>query len=64
MRQWVFHIDTFRHAIWTKLDINNHTNWDRDVTTTQQRSLNIPYESFSFFGFVNDTGFRTTAPDS
>ena len=26
MHQCVFHIDKFRHAIWTKLDINNHTN--------------------------------------
>ena len=66
MRQWVFHIDTFRHAIWTKLDINNHTNEtdikDRDVTTTQQRPLNTACESFRIFGLVDDTGFRITAP--
>ena len=48
------------------MDINNDTNdvdnEDRDVSTTQQRSLNILYESFRIFGFVDDTGFRATAP--
>ena len=33
-----------------------------DETQNQYFYLDIPFESFRIFGFLDDTGFRTTAP--
>ena len=65
MRMWVNYIPMFRHAIWSKLrqgatveeiEFNEDvSNWNRYVF------LDIPFESFCIFGFIDDTGFRTTA---
>ena len=66
MRQLVAHTDSFRHAIWSKLEISNNENEngnrDDNVNNTMPSTPHIPLESFRIFGFVDDTGFRTNAP--
>ena len=66
MRQWISHTDSFRHAIWSKLDIANSENEDDNhninMNNTAPTTIHIPIESFRIFGFVNDNGFRTNAP--
>ena len=64
MQMWVNYIPMLRHAIWSKLrqgatveeiEFNEDvSNWNRYVF------LDIPFESFRIFGFMDDTGFRTT----
>ena len=65
MRQWISNIDSFRHAIWQKIvrggtiesSIKNNQRVEPFV------ELEIPLDSFRIFGFLDDTGFRTSAPD-
>ena len=60
MLQWLDYIDDFRFAIWQKImqggTIESSNNKETLVT------LDIPMDSFRVFGFLDDTGFRTTAP--
>ena len=60
------HSDSFRLVIWSKLDISNNENEngnrDDNVNNTAPSTLYFPLESFSVFGFVDNTGFRTNAP--
>ena len=66
MRQWISHTDSFRHAIWSKLDIANSENEDDNhninMNNIAPTTIHIPIESFKIFEFVNDTGFRTNLP--
>ena len=67
MRLWVPYINSFRFAIWEKLNgtqtvedtFDSTTN---EVDTSRLISLDIPFETFRIFGFLDDTGFRTTVP--
>ena len=59
MRQWVDKLDTFRYAIWGKLDIKTVSN-DSSFTGIRNRlhnlpELNIPFDLFHIFGFMDDT---------
>ena len=67
MRMWLPQIDDFRLAIWLKLNegyrieerynpMDMSQNWRTLVL------LSIPFDAFRIFGFLDDTGFRTTAP--
>ena len=67
MRMWMPKIDEFRYAIWDKLsngaalDISSNGEGN-DETLHRCAYLQIPFDSFRIFGFLDDTGFRTTAP--
>ena len=67
MRIWMPQIKNFRLAIWLKLN-EGYSVEERYDTTDILRTirtivlLSIPFESFRIFGFLDDTGFRTTAP--
>ena len=67
MRMWLPQINSFRHAIWSKLNEGYSVEESYDIDTneaTPQRLifLTIPFASFRIFGFLDDTGFRTTTP--
>ena len=67
MRQWIPYIDQFRHAIWTKINDGYSVEESVDPSNnanniTRYISINIPFESFRIFSFLDDTGFRTSAP--
>ena len=68
MRMWIPHINAFRHAIWSKLTIGlligYLPNQNRRNDDDRVFHLTIPFESFGIFGFIDDTCFRTTSPDS
>ena len=60
-------ITDFRYAIWDKLRrgaIVEETVYRNAVASDVNIFifLGIPFESFRIFGFLDDTGFRTTAP--
>lgn len=60
MRMWVQSIGEFWYAIWHHIQhiitIEQHRFGERYV------SLDVPFNIFRIFGFLDDTGFRTTAP--
>ena len=60
MGQWNSKLDDFRSTIWRKITDGGtiETNGSNETLVT----LNIPFDSFRIFGFLDDTGFRTTAP--
>ena len=67
MRMWMSQAKNFQLAIWLKLNEGysveeryNATNLLMNLTTIVL--LSIPLQSFRIFGFLDDTGFRTTAP--
>ena len=66
MRMWVHHINTFKLSIRVKLQPGatvEETEFNQDVSDWNRLSfLDISFESFRIFEFVDDTGFRTTAP--
>ena len=62
MRMWVPHIESFRRAIWHKLVTGATIEEDGRSGDRRQITLDIPFETFRIFGFIDDTGFRTTAP--
>jgi len=67
MRMWMSQIKNFRLAIWLKLNDGYTVEERYDATNllmnlTTIVLLSIPFESFRIFGFLDDTGFRTTAP--
>ena len=65
MRQWVYKIPEFQYAIWDKLRNGatvEETEHNGDVASSSFIFLGIPLNSFRIFGFLDDTGFRTTAP--
>ena len=67
MRMWMPYVDSFRMAIWSKIGEKctvEETAVTGDVSnnTTRYVYLTIPFDSFRVFGFIDDTGFRTTAP--
>ena len=67
MRMWVPHINDFRLSIWLKLNEGYSVEERYNATDIMQNLrtivlLSIPYEAFRIFGFLDDTGFRTTAP--
>ena len=67
MRMWIEQITDFRHAIWSRLSnggsIEEASGNDRQNNSNDQIVfLSIPRDSFRIFGFLDDTGFRTTAP--
>ena len=60
MRMWIPSINDFKYAIWHHL---KHTvTLEEDREGQRYVALNIPLECFRIFGFLDDTGFRTTAP--
>ena len=67
MRMWVQSIPEFQYAIWNKLrhgatvEETEHNEQVR-ANVTNFIFLGIPLNSFRIFGFLDDTGFRTTAP--
>ena len=64
MRQWIPHIDAFRHAIWQKI-VGGGTieySFQNNERVDTLVELEIPFDSFRIFGFVDNTGFRTSAP--
>ena len=67
MRMWIPHIDSFRFAIWKKIQegFTVEETYDTqtfETVTSRLISLEIPYNAFRIFGFLDDTGFRTTTP--
>ena len=67
MRMWIPKITDFRYAIWDKLRRGatvEETVYSDDIAADVNRFIfwGIPFESFRIFGFLDDTGFRTTAP--
>ena len=67
MRMWANKIPQFQYAIWNKL--RHGATVEETVHNESVRSdvdsfifLGIPLNSFRIFGFLDDTGFRTTAP--
>ena len=67
MRMWLPQLDEFRFAIWKKLNegysVEERLNPD-DLSQNWRTIilLSIPFNAFRIFGFLDDTGFRTTAP--
>jgi hypothetical protein len=67
MRYWIPSIPDFRLAIWNKVtngvtvELANNGEND-DGCGDRVYHVDMPYESFRIFGFLDDTGFRTTAP--
>ena len=67
MRMWILQIHQFRYAIWDRLR-NGMTIEEMEYSPELGRHrnryvfLNVPFESWRIFGFIDDTGFRTTAP--
>ena len=67
MRMWMPEVKNFRLAIWLKLN-NGYSVEERYDTTnllmnlTRIVLLSIPFQSFRIFEFLDDTGFRKTAP--
>jgi hypothetical protein len=53
-------MDYFRHSIWEK--INGELENNNIPGRHNNAILNIPFDSFRIFGFLDDTGFRTCAP--
>ena len=64
MRQWLPHIDSFRRAIWQKIMSGGtvETSYADNVVNQTLIQFSIPFESFRIFGFLDDTGYRTSAP--
>ena len=67
MRMWIPHIDSFRFAIWQKIKEGftveeTYDTQTYETVTSRLISLDIPYDAFRIFGFLDDTGFRTTTP--
>lgn len=67
MQMQISQVDDFIYAIWEKLNEGYTMEEPYDTTTQEiyeQRTiqLNISLRSFRMFGFLDDTGFRTTAP--
>ena len=67
MRYWIPQIDNFRRSIWLKLsegETVEETSDKHDDANEVRRYvyLDIQFESWRIFGFLDDTGFRTTAP--
>jgi hypothetical protein len=60
MNQWISKIDDFRNTIWRKISAGG--TMEINVTNETLVTLGIPFDSFRVFGFLDDTGFRTTAP--
>ena len=60
MQQWVNKIDDFRETIWRKVSAGGTIEIDGVNETLV--TLDMPFDSFRVFGFLDDTGFRTTAP--
>lgn len=61
MRQWVPSINEFRNAIWDKLvhGVLVETEGGRPV---RHVNVTVPFENFTVFGFLDDTGIKTAAP--
>ena len=66
MRMWMPYVTDFRRAIWTKLnegatvtERDSHDGENNPIRTIV--NLSIPFDAFRIFGFLDDTGFRTTA---
>ena len=66
MKFWVPYIVDFRDAIWSRLcrgcTIESNTQPNNSIPSRTSVGLDIPKESFRIFGFLDDTGFRTSAP--
>ena len=60
MCMWLKHIDSFMHAILNCLQDGATMEERKDVVNYV--TLNIQFEDFSIFGFLDDMGFRTTVP--
>ena len=60
MNQWMSKIHDFHECIWSKAvgggTIESNREGKNFIT------LDIDLDSFRIFGFLDDTGFRTTAP--
>ena len=66
MRQWVYKIPEFQYAIWDKLRNGatvEETEHNGNVASRSFIFWGIPLNSFRISGFLDDTGFRTTALD-
>ena len=65
LRQWVPDITGFRFDIWHKVTNGISVEQSRSESSnnpTRYITLQIPYESFRIFGFLDDTGFWTSTP--
>ena len=63
LRQWIPYIHQFREAIWKNIDSGGtlETTTRNNDSTSSLVYIDISFETFRMFGFVDDTGFRTTA---
>ena len=64
LRQWMPHIDYFRQCLWEKVTGGGtiKTSTEHGNSSSQLITNDIPFDNFRIFGFLDDTGFRTTAP--
>ena len=68
MHMWMPYVKDFRYAIWLKLKqgatVSVRSGYKSEVDSIQSIvHLSISFEAFRIFGFLDDTGFRTTATD-
>ena len=55
MRMWIPNVNSFRHAIWQRLQ--NAVTIESNNDVQRYVYLNIPLDSIRIFGFMGDTGF-------
>ena len=61
MRYWIPYVPDFRHAIWNKvtngvtIELSNNEE-SKDGRGGRVYHVDMPYESFRIFGFLDDTG--------
>ena len=66
MHMWMPHVNGFCQAVWSKISgtcsIHETTDTNNNTNISSVHYLNIPQDSFRIFGFLDNTGFCTTAP--
>ena len=64
MRMWVNRITDFRRAIWNSVVNTIVVDSESRLNGNELRGfrLEVPFDSFRVFGFLDDTSIRTTAP--
>ena len=64
MQQWLPYLNDFRQALWSKVISGGtiETSAQNDLEMSTLVHVHMPLETFRIYGFLDDTGFRTTAP--
>ena len=64
MRMWIRRIHEFRYAIWNRVMDTEILELTRNYNQSDLNALRleVPFESFRVFGFIDDTSQYTTAP--